>query len=77
MSTCPRTLMLSHRIVPISLHSPRAEQWLRGQVRQEPPMRKKVHMKYKLKRMGLQVRQQVQMRQEVQKLRGSCHDLDW
>ncbi|KAI4529163.1 hypothetical protein MG293_020837 [Ovis ammon polii] len=30
------------------------EQWLRGQVRQEPQMRKKGHMKYKLKRMGLQ-----------------------
>ena len=45
LSACPRTLMLSHRISPISLHIPRAEQWLRVQVRQELQVRKKVHMK--------------------------------
>ena len=50
-------------------------------MRQEPQVRKG-HMKYKLKRMGLQVRQQVQMRQkvdirqEVQRPSGSCHCLD-
>lgn len=36
LSACTRPLMLGHRIGPNSLHRPREEQWLRGQVSWSP-----------------------------------------
>nr|XP_044619165.1 paraneoplastic antigen Ma6E [Equus asinus] len=63
--SCPRALILSHRIDPISLHSPRGKQRLAGQVRQELQVRRELQVR--LERQVLpQVRQEPQVRKELQ-----------